>query len=68
MADEKLTLDAVKKLAAEIGMTRLSEAHLQDLLRATQAAHARRNWLSTQSLTYADEPANIYDLARGDDK
>jgi|GEM_PF-1372730 len=66
MADEKLTLEAVKKLAADIGMTRLNDTHLQDLLRATNAAHARRKALDMSGLTYADEPAHILDLTRGD--
>lgn len=65
MAEEKLTLEAVKKLAADIGMTRLTDAHLQELTRATEFARDRRKTLATATLTYADEPAHILDLTRG---
>lgn len=68
MAEEKLTLEAVKKLAADVGMTRLTDAHLQELTRATEFAHARRKTLATATLTYVDEPAHILDLTRGETK
>ena len=66
MADEKLSLETVRKLAAEIGMTKLTDAQLQELQRATEFARARRRLLATQSLTYADEPAHVYSLVAGD--
>lgn len=62
MADEPLTLESLKQAAADIGMTRLNDAHLQDLLRATQAARARRKNLPTHTLTYGDEPAHVFSL------
>lgn len=67
MAAEKLSIDEVRALAAEIGMTRLNEAHLRDLLRATEAARARRQSLDTRGLTYADEPSHVFSLT-GDAK
>jgi hypothetical protein len=62
MADDALTLEEVKRMAAEIGMTRLTDEHLQQLLRATVTARARRTTLPTASLTPADEPAHVYRL------
>jgi len=62
MADDTLTLDEVKQLAADIGMTRLNETQLQDLLRATRAARARRKSLDMSGLTYADEPSHVFSL------
>lgn len=66
MADDALTLDQVRTMAAEIGMTRLTEEHLQQLLRATKAARARRAALPLADLTAADEPAHVYVLASED--
>jgi hypothetical protein len=59
MADN-LTLNDVRKMAAEIGMTRLDDQHLQQLLRATIAARARRAALPVDTLTPADEPAHVF--------
>ena len=42
MPDDSLTLDEIRRMAAEIGMTRLTDQHLQELLRATRIARARR--------------------------
>ena len=64
MADKALTLDEVRLMAAEIGMTGLIEEHLQQLLRATNAARARRAALPLADLTPADEPAHVFSLAR----
>lgn len=61
MSDE-LTLEQIRAMAAEIGLTRLTEEHLQQLLRATQAARARRAILPISSLDPADEPAHVYRL------
>ena len=67
MVDESLTLDEVRKMAAEIGMTRLNDEHLQQLLRATRAARARRATLAVATLVPADEPAHVFHLdAEGD--
>ena len=62
MPNDTPTLDDIRRMAADIGMTRLSEAHLQSLQRATQAAAARRGKLDTAQLTYADEPAHVFSL------
>ena len=62
MANDKLTVDDVRKMAADIGMTRFSDAHLQELLRATNAAFARRAALHNDTLTYADEPSHVFSL------
>lgn len=66
MASDKLTPDELRQMAADIGMTRLTDAHLQELTRATEFARDRRKTLATATLTYADEPAHILDLTRGD--
>jgi hypothetical protein len=62
MADESLTLEEVRRMAAEIGMTRLTDEHLQQLLRATRAARSRREALPVATLGPADEPAHVYHL------
>ena len=59
MKDE-LTLEEVRRMAAEIGLTRLTDEHLQQLLRATQAARARRATLPVATLGPADEPAHVF--------
>jgi hypothetical protein len=53
-------------MAAEIGMNRLTDEHLQQLLRATRAAQARRGTLAAANLTPADEPAHVFRLERGE--
>jgi hypothetical protein len=68
MANEILTVADVRKMAADIGMTRLTDAHLQALLRATNAARARRSVLGNGTLTYADEPSHVFSLTAGDVK
>jgi hypothetical protein len=59
MSDE-LTLEEVRRMAAETGLTRLSDAHLQELLRATRVARARRAALPVATLGPADEPAHVF--------
>jgi len=66
MPDDGLTLDEVRRMAAEIGMTRLTGEHLEQLLRATRVARARRAALAVASLTPADEPAHVFRPAGGD--
>jgi hypothetical protein len=68
MEDHPLTLDEVKKMAAEIGMTRLTDEHLQQLLRATRVARARRTALPVANLKPADEPAHVFRLDAGDSR
>ena len=62
MPEKELTLDEVRSMAAEIGMTRLTDDSLQMLLRATKAARARRTSLEAASLTAADEPSHVFTL------
>ena len=62
MDDDSLTLEEVRKMAAAIGMTRLSNGHLQELLRATRVARARRATLPVDTLVPADEPAHVFRL------
>ena len=60
MAEDKLTLEEVRKMAAELGLERLTDEHLQQLLRAARAARARRAALPFAALGPADEPAHVY--------
>ena len=62
MPDDSLTLDEIRRMAADIGLTRLTDEHLQQLKRAAQAAQARRGTLAAVDLTPADEPAHVYRL------
>ena len=62
MADDSLTIDAVRRMATEIGLTRLTDEHLQELLRATRIARARGASLPVESLGPADEPAHVFRL------
>lgn len=64
MTDDGLTLEEVRNMAAEIGMTRLTDGHLQELLRATRVARARRATLPVGTLRLADEPAHVFRLER----
>ena len=70
MANDTLSVDEVRKMAADIGMTQLTDEHLQQLLRATNTARARRaalrKLMQTQDITYADEPAHVFRLTAGD--
>lgn len=66
MTTGNLTVDDVRKMAADIGMTRLTDEHLQQLLRATETARTRRASLHTDTLTPADEPAHVFSLNAGD--
>ena len=68
MAEDSLTLDEVQRMAAEIGMTRLTDEHLQQLLRATKTARARRAVLPVGEITPADEPAHVFRLGARDDR
>ena len=62
MSDDNLSLDEVRRMAAEIGLSRLTDGHLQELLRATRTARARRAALPFAILTPADEPAHVFRL------
>ena len=62
MPDDSLTLDEIRGMAAEVGLTRLTDGHLEELLRATRTARARRAALPVASLGPADEPAHVFRL------
>jgi len=61
MATE-VTLEDVRRMAADAGLTRLTDEHLEQLLRATKTAQARRAAMPKGELTPADEPAHVYRL------
>jgi len=60
---DKDNLDDLKQRAAAVGLTRLTEKHLQQLERASKRA-AERKAVLTVPLTVADEPAHVYTLVR----
>ena len=62
MGGDGLTLEDVKSMAADIGMTHLTDEHLEQLLRATKLAQARRAVITNAKLTPADEPAHVFRL------
>ena len=57
-----ITLEDVRRMAADAGLTRLTDEHLEQLLRATKTAQARRAAMPKGDLTPADEPAHVYRL------
>ena len=63
-----ITLEDVRRMANNAGLTRLTDEHLQQLLRATQVAQMRRAAMPTADLTPADEPAHVFYLNRHDDR
>lgn len=62
MKDDDVTLESVRATASEIGLTRLTDEHLQQFLRAAKSARARRASLKTDTLGPADEPAHVFRL------
>jgi hypothetical protein len=44
----EVTLEDGRRMAADVGLTRLTDEHLQELLRATKTAQARRLRTSTR--------------------
>ena len=62
---EKLSADEAleaRRLAAELGLNKLSEADLVKLLNAARVANMRRGALDISGLTPADEPALVLRL------
>ena len=57
---DDLTPDEMRKMAAEIGLARLTDEHLRQLLEATRIARARRATLPIATLVPSDEPAHVY--------
>lgn len=49
-----------RRLAAALGLHKLTENHLQQLLNALRVSAARRSLLDTDSLSPADEPAHLF--------
>ena len=66
MAEDKLALEEVRKMAADIGLSRLTGEHLEQLARALRAARARRDALPVATLDPADEPAHVFRLDAGE--
>ena len=60
----ELTLEEMRRMAAAIGLTRLSDEHLRQLLRATRTAEQRSAALPTADLAPADEPAHVFHVGR----
>ncbi len=56
MADKDLT--ELKKRATEIGLTKLTDAHLAQLDRATAGSRQRKG-LMPDDIHFSDEPAHI---------
>ncbi len=59
MAETNLTLEQIRALAADAGFTCLTDEHLQQLMRATNASRARAKKIGAERLRYADEPAHV---------
>ena len=60
MAAHDPTPDEIRAMAADIGLTRLTDAHIEQLTRATRAARARRAALPVGELVPADEPSHVF--------
>lgn len=60
MTDTMRDLDDMRARAAAIGLDKLTDAHLEQLTRATLAAERRIDQLDVP-LDLADEPAHVYD-------
>ncbi len=59
-----ITIEDIRRMAEDIGLTHFTDEHLQQLLRATRTARARRAALHTGELTPADEPAHVFNVDR----
>ena len=66
MEPDSLSIDEVRRMAAAAGLDRLTDEHIQQLVRAANVAHARRRSLHAATLTPADEPAHVFRLNAGD--
>jgi hypothetical protein len=62
----EITIEEIRRMAADAGLTRLTDEHLQQLLRATRLARQRRAVLPTADITPADEPAHVFCADRHD--
>ncbi|HSC95045.1 MAG TPA: hypothetical protein VLC73_08745 [Burkholderiales bacterium] len=61
----EINLEELRRMAAEIGLTRLTDEHLYQLGRATKTAQQRRAALPVATLVPADEPAHVFRAGRG---
>ena len=61
MANE-LTPDEAKAIAADMGLTKLKDEHLEQFRVAAKAAKARRASLRSETLEGSDEPAHVFRL------
>ena len=68
MPADNLTPDDVRRMAARIGMTSLEDQHVQQLLRATLGARARRAALPIDTLAPGDEPAHVFHVTLDDER
>ena len=59
-----ITLEEIRRMAGDAGLTRLTDEHLEQLRRATQAARQRRGLLPDARLAPSDEPAHVYCIDR----
>lgn len=59
MADESLDLDRIRKRAAEVGLARLNDAHLEQLARADKGTRERLRHIPSDLHMY-DEPAHVF--------
>ena len=60
MSDKK-DLQSLKDRAAAIGLTNLTDRHLEQLARATASADKRKEQLTIE-LSVADEPSHVFSL------
>ena len=62
MPGTDVTLEDVRRMAADIGLSPIADEHADELLRATNAARARRAALRIEKLDAIDEPAHVFRL------
>ena len=60
MTDSTRDIDDIRARAEAIGLDKLTDAHLEQLTRATLAAERRKEQLDI-GLDLGDEPAHVYD-------
>jgi hypothetical protein len=56
------TIEEARALPGEMGLSRLTDQHLQEFVRAMKTARARKAALRVGNLTPADEPASVFRL------
>ena len=59
-----MTIEDLHRMAQDIGLGLLTTDHLDELMRATGTARARRAALPTSELSPMDEPAHVFRLDR----